>query len=364
MKNKIVVIKIGTNVITKDFKLDFRVLEAISNELAEMHAQGVRPVIVSSGAVAAGKEAAEIKEKSSILKKQMLASIGQARLMHIYEKLFAKHGIVIGQALLERHDFADREKYLSLKATLFGLLSNRIIPIINENDVIATEELRFSDNDQLAALTACALKANALIIFTDTDGFYTADPRLDDSAELIKEIPSITPDILNMAGGSSTALGLGGMTSKISSAKMASEQGIDTYICNGKSPGNLISILKGKNPGTHILPNFLKMKNLKNWALTSAVASGAIIVDKGAVGAIRKRKSLLIVGIRNVSGTFSDNSAVMIRDECGKDVAIGISNFSSDEIKKFHFGQVIRPEKEIVHANKIFLYEESDTAIN
>jgi glutamate 5-kinase len=362
MKQKRIIIKIGTNVITQNLRLDLFVIAKIVEQVAVLHKRGYQVVLVSSGAVASGREVLPLeREKNKTIKKQMLAAIGQARLMHVYEKLFSPYGIVIAQALLERDDFSHREKYLNLRSTILKLLEARVIPIINENDVIATEEIRFSDNDQLAALTACALNADVLVICTDIDGFYTADPRKDSNAVLLQEISEVSSDIYNMAGNSSSGVGLGGMISKIGSAQIACKQGIDTFICNGKKNNAILLVIEGKNPGTHIIPSPQKIKQLQNWGTTALISKGILTIDDGAKMAVLKRKSLLLVGIKKTNGEFQQNQPVLIQDEHGIQIGIGIVNYSSHDIKQFITKQISSPRKECIHANKLFIYESNHT---
>jgi glutamate 5-kinase len=358
MKQKKIVIKVGTNVITQNLRLDLSAIAKIVEQIVILHQKGYQIVLVSSGAIAAGREVMPVqKEKNKVIQKQMFAAIGQARLMHIYETMFTSHTIIIAQALLERDDFSHREKYIHLRTTLEKLLEQHVIPIINENDVIATEEIRFSDNDQLAALTACALNADLFIICTDIDGFYTSDPRKDEKAVLIHEIAEVSSDIYNMAGNSSSGVGLGGMISKIGSAQIACKQGIDTYICNGKKDKSILHVVEGINPGTHIKPFQKRNNQLQSWGTTAVIAQGSLFIDEGAIKAIKKRKSLLLVGIKKIEGLFQKNQPVVICNQNGYQMGIGIVHYSSNEISQFMTSHTASHQKECIHANNLFLYE-------
>ncbi len=353
-----IVIKIGSNVITENKRLNLPVVQSIVDQIAELYQQGHEVVLVSSGAIVAGMEVADLlTEKDKVLRKQMLAAIGQARLMHVYQSLFQKHHILIGQALLEREHFSSRHQYLNLRNTLEGLLRQRIIPIINENDVVASEEIRFSDNDQLSALVASSLRADMLIICTDIDGFYTGDPRKNKQAKLLKEIENVSADLFKMAGKSSSGVGLGGMLSKLGSAKIAAEQGVEIFICNGRQPDAILNVLAGKNPGTHIHALKKDARQIKSWATTAAISKGILMVNAGVAEALHKRKSLLLVGINQIKGNFDAKEPVTIRDLDGKDIAIGMSNFSSVDLEKALKSTDKKQGKEIIHADKLFLYE-------
>lgn len=359
MKKRIV-IKIGSNILTSsEGGLDLERIKAIVNDISVLHDEGYDPVIVSSGAIAAGMKNLGLKKKPrDIILKQAAAAVGQSSLMWAYEKCFGAHDKKVAQILLTREDLSDRKRYINSRNTLNTLISYRVIPIINENDTVATDEIRFGDNDHLASLVAGLIDAERFIILSDVDGLFTDDPRRNPDAHLIGQVKEITPETVAMAGGSVTAVGTGGMYSKILAAKRAVSSGITVNIVNGRKKGVLISIMRGERVGTEFIAKKVRTSQKKRWIAHGVRPRGFISLDRGAVEAIMKRgKSLLPSGIVGVSGEFEIGDAVYCVDPDGNRIAKGLVNYSSEEIEKIKG----RNTKEI---DTILGYKYSDEVIH
>lgn len=334
---KRIVVKIGSNILTAGHDgLDMDRVQAIADDLASVQDAGYAVVVVSSGAVAAGMKKLELREKpTDIVLKQAAAAVGQSSLMWAYEKCFGIHKKKVAQVLLTREDFADRKRYINSRNTLITLLSYRIIPVINENDTVATDEIRFGDNDHLAALVANLIDAERFVILSDVDGLFDGDPRKDSHARLISLVEDVSPEIEARAGGSGTAVGTGGMYSKILAAKRAMHSGIVVNIINGRRKGGVSSLLKGVPSGTEFRPRKGRLSSRKGWIAYGSRPKGSIEIDDGAVRAlIQGGKSLLPSGIASLSGRFRSGDAVYCIDSRGKRIAKGLSNYSSAEIEK------------------------------
>ncbi|MDI6801905.1 MAG: glutamate 5-kinase [Thermodesulfovibrionales bacterium] len=331
------VIKIGSNILTdKKGGLDQKRILSIAGDVSDACKAGHEVVIVSSGAVAAGMKKLGLKERPKDIRlKQAAAAVGQSSLVLAYEKSFADFGKKVAQVLLTREDFSERMRYLNSKNTILTLLSYGIIPIINENDTVATDEIRFGDNDQLAALVSGLIDAERLVILSDVDGFYSSDPRINQSAEIIPFVDEITSEFEALAGGAGSAVGTGGMYSKLLAAKKAASYGIRVNIINGKKKGLMTSILKGIHKGTEFRPQTKKITSRKGWIAFALKPKGSLFIDDGAVNAILKLgKSLLPSGIVRVSGTFDAGDAVYFVDSRNNRIAKGIVNYSSRDIEK------------------------------
>lgn len=359
MPKKLIIVKFGTGVLTtKTGNLDLVVVQKLVDQIAELYQEGYAILVVTSGAAACGREVLCFRdEKDPIVEKQMLTAIGQARLMQHYGRLFGEHGIPVAQALLERTNFSVRKRYLNLRNTLDGLIRHRVIPIVNENDVIATRGLRFGDNDELACLLAITLKARQLIICSDVNGLYTDDPRSNPEAKIIPEVTSINDELKKMAKNSSSGVGLGGMLSKLKVAKQATHFGVETWIVYGKREHCIRDVVVGNGFGTKFLAEPNPAKDWQRWLSSAALSSGGnITVDAGAAQAIKDRKSLLLVGIKSISGEFSAGDIVDVNN--GEDrVAIGISGYGDTELQAFLSGQKDgkRFKKEVVHADNMVI---------
>jgi len=331
----IFVIKIGSSIITDDLGLSEDRIESIVDSISILHDRGIDPVIVSSGAVAAGKNKLNIKGRiTDINLKQAAAAIGQSSLIWAYEKAFNRHDKKAAQVLLTQEIFSDRIRYINAKNTLSTLINYRVIPVINENDTVAVEGLKFGDNDRLAALVATLLDAQKLIILSDVDGLYTENP-ISKSAKLISVVSEITSEIEQCAGVSQTLVGTGGMCSKVQAARIATENSIPVYIINGKNSHQIIDILDGKDVGTKFEPQPKKNTARKGWIASGVKSSGNLIIDDGAVNAIiTKGTSLLPSGIKKVDGQFKRGDAVYCIDKDGRKIAKGLVNYSFEELIK------------------------------
>jgi len=352
----VLVVKVGTQVLLdSDNELDLNVLRRFSSEIALLKREGWQVVLVSSGAVGSGREVFDgslIKDK--ILQKQVLAAVGQARLMQYYSDFFGKEGLKVAQILLERDNFSDRKRFLSVRGVVSELLNNGVVPIVNENDVIADKELRFGDNDELATLLAVMLSAKKLIICSSISGLYNCDPVKNRNARVVKEVSDITEEVYEMCGKSISANGLGGMVSKLNSARLATRAGIETFIINGKKKGNLVdSVFDGCFEGTKFLAKQKGLKGFQRWLTAGALSFAKIIVDDGAANAILHKKSLLLVGVKSVEGEFDKRDTVDVYNQRGENLAIGISNYSFVELLSAIKSGDKKNKKEVIHANNV-----------
>ena len=334
---KRIVIKIGSRVITGDNSgIDRDFLQSLARDVAKFSENGQEIVIVSSGAVAAGsKELGLVGRPKSIPQKQAAAAIGQSRLMQAYETAFSQHRLKVAQILLTRDDLADRQRFLNARATLDTLLSCGVIPIINENDTVVVEEIKFGDNDNLSALVTNLIEAHLLVIMTDIDGFYDSDPRANPDARLIPLVKAVTREVELAAGGTASSVGTGGMATKLAAAKKASQYGVPTTIINGTAPGTLSRALAGEDVGTFFLPAKSSLNRRKHWIAYTLRPKGRIVVDKGAVEVLsRQGRSLLPSGISRVEGGFDRGACVRVCGPEGVEFARGIVDYSHQEIEK------------------------------
>jgi len=331
-----IVIKVGTSTLTHGTEhLNRQNILEIVQQIAKLHQGGDEIILVSSGAQAAGRERMNFPDFGrSVPAKQMLSAVGQGRLMYIYAEMFDIFGITVGQVLLTRDDLSDRRRYINARDTLHTLLHHQIVPIVNENDTIATTEIRVGDNDNLSAMVASALEADLLIILTDQPGLYTADPRTHDDAQLIKSISKIAPETYALAGGSGSKLGTGGMTTKIEAAQTATRSGVTTVIAAGTAPYIIARIAAGEDVGTRFEATSSHIESRKRWLITERV-QGTLIIDDGASGVLRlKGASLLPVGVLRCEGAFARGEAVAIQDPQSNTIAHGLSNYSSEELSQ------------------------------
>jgi len=333
--SKTVVVKVGSSTLTTK-RGTFRLspVAGIVAEICDLHSQGHRLLLVSSGAVSSGMGVLDFKKRpTEVVDLQAAAAVGQGRLFHIYTELFAHESVVTAQVLLTAFDVAARAQYLNARNTLRRLLDWRVVPIINENDTTSTDELCFGDNDTLAAQVALLVKADLLVLLTDTDGLYTADPRLDDKARLITKVEDLNELMVAQADGAGP-LGSGGMATKINGARMATSGGVETIIARGTRPGVLQDSVAGEDVGTRIVPRPLGLPDFKLWVLFGKPTRGRIVVDDGAVSALRGSGSLLPVGVVSVSGDFSGGDAVLVVDGQGNDLAKGIVSCSKEDLDR------------------------------
>ncbi len=331
-----IVIKFGTSVLTQGttYLKRQRMLELVQ-QVAKLHADGHEVIVVSSGAQTAGRERLNFPDLGkSVPAKQMLSAVGQSRLMRIYKDLFDIFEIIVAQILLTRDDLSHRVRYLNARDTLTTLIEHRIIPIINENDTIATEEIRVGDNDNLSAMVASVLDADLLIILTDQPGVFTDDPRKNPQAALIQTIEHISDDLFELAGGTGTSMGTGGMFTKIQAAQTAARSGVKTVIASGSEPNVITRLVAGELIGTHILPATDSPESRKRWLITDRT-QGSVIVDAGAEKVLmRGGASLLPVGIRQVDGNFERGATLAVLSPDGREIAHGLTNYNSDDLKK------------------------------
>ena len=336
MVNRRIVIKVGTSTLTCGTShLHIPQMKDLVRQMAAVVFSGERLILVSSGAIAAGKEMLNFPElPGNIPSKQMLAAVGQPRLMNIYEQLFANHKLKIAQVLLTREDISNRQRYLSARNTLELLLSYPIVPVVNENDTVAVEEIRIGDNDNLSALVANLVEADLLVLLTDQPGLFNTDPRQSQTAQMIHEISTehIPQELWRAAGGSANGLGTGGMLTKLQAAEIARRSGTQVVIAKGSEKNILQRIVAGEKLGTWISPTTDKLESRKRFLLASANRSGSITIDEGALQAMRKGGSLLPVGVRDVEGDFEHGDSVQIILVGGRQSALGLVNYSAKEI--------------------------------
>ena len=331
-----VVVKIGSGVLTARHGLNVEALEGIVSDLATLCGRGIECIVVSSGAIAAGLPRMGITDRpGAIAMLQAAASVGQTSLMRAYERAFDRHGIVVGQILLTHEDLKNRHRFINARNTILALIDQGIIPIINENDTVAVSEIRLGDNDYLASQTINLAGADLLILLTDTDGFFDKDPRLSPDAALISVVHSIKDEIKHLAADTSTAVGRGGMKTKVEAADMATAIGIPAVIANGLADGVILDVLEGKNVGTLFTPRAEGLNSRKHWIAYTLRAKGSLTVDQGAADAIAGGgKSLLPKGIVSISGSFSPGDLLSIVNPQGNEFARGLVNYNSKEISR------------------------------
>ena len=331
-----VVVKLGSSVVTTENGLDRKMIRNLADDIHEMRKTGKEFIIVSSGAIAAGVRRLGLKEGArTIPQKQAAASIGQSRLMSAYDEAFGRYGIRVGQLLLTRDDLTHRQRYLNARNTLMTLLSWGVVPIINENDTVVVEEIKLGDNDNLSALVAVLASADLLITLTDIEGLMDCDPRVNSDACLIPVVENITPELKSLAGGTSSGVGRGGMSSKIEAASKAQMSGVPMIITKGKVEGAIAKTLSGEVCGTLIMPAKEKISARKSWIRYNLRPEGALRVDSGAAKALTHGgKSLLPIGIIDVEGSFDDGAAVDVIDQNDDKIAVGLVNYSSEEMKR------------------------------
>jgi glutamate 5-kinase len=360
---KIAVIKIGSNVLTKTgYGIEGKILSRLVASVVEIARMGIRPVVVTSGAIATGLQLLGLRHRPRDLPTlQAAASVGQSKLVESYALRFRRYGFNVGQVLLTRNDFLNRETYLNAKKTLERLLELDVIPIINENDAVAVEEIKFGDNDTLAALVAAALKASQLFLLTNVDGFYK-NP--DDVSTLIKEVEEITPELYQFVSNEKSTYGSGGMPAKLRAAEIATCAGVETVILNGYQPERMVAFYDGVDfVGTRFKPRRM-VSSKKHWIAFVLEPQGKIVIDEGARKAItEKNKSLLPAGIVAVEKDFEPGDAVAVVDLKGEIIAKGIVEFSSHEIEQIKGRSSVEVKKilgedapeEVIHRDKMVI---------
>ena len=333
-----IVVKLGTSLLTGGSDhLDENIMSSLVAQVAQLHRRGLELLVVSSGAITAGRYKLRLnKGLRGIPFKQVFSSVGQSRLMLTYEQLFSRHDITVAQALLTRADLSDRAGYLNARNTLLALMELRVLCIVNENDVVAVDEIqeaKFGDNDNLSAMVANLVDADLLLLLTDTAGLYTADPHRDPDARLIPRVERIDSKIEKLAADTASSLGIGGMMTKIEAARLATASGITVIIADGREPDVIVKLAAGEAIGTCFWPLTDKLESRKRWMVSGLSTRGGLIVDSGAARALRKQKrSLLATGIKKVDGEFQRGDVVTIYDHKGSILGCGISNYSSADI--------------------------------
>jgi glutamate 5-kinase len=334
-----IVVKIGTNVLTGGAgDLDLKVMASLVAQIARLRREGREILLVTSGAIAAGRHVLGAKkERRDVTFRQMLAAVGQSRLMHTYQELFDQHDLLVAQALLTRADISERQGYLSVRDSLMGLLELGVVPIINENDVVTSEEIdenAFGDNDTLSALLANLMDADLLVMLTDIGGLYTADPNIDADAALIPRVEIIDSSVIGLAKEEERhSWSRGGMAAKLQVASLATAWGVAVVIVGGTEDESLIDVVYGRERGTIFPPSTSKMESRKRWLLSGLSNRGEILVDSGAADALRlQHSSLLAAGVKETHGEFNRHDVVLIIGMNGEKLACGVANYSSSEI--------------------------------
>ncbi len=332
---KRVVVKLGTSVLTSGSpRLDRAHMVELVRQMARLHRLGHEIIVVTSGAVAAGREHLGFPElPPSLASKQMLAAVGQSHLMQIWEQLFNLYGLHVGQVLLTRADLDDRERYLNARDTMQALLEHRIIPVINENDAVATAEIKVGDNDNLSALAALLAQADMLLLLTDQQGLFDADPRTNPHAKLIPQVTVIDDALRALAGGSGTNLGTGGMATKLQAADVATRAGVEVVIASGHLDSVIETLCQGGAQGTHFVAKGCGLDERKRWILAGPSSSGVLQLDDGAVKALTEQGcSLLHKGVVAVTGEFNRGDTLLMTGQDGRVIARGITRYSSGEL--------------------------------
>jgi glutamate 5-kinase len=331
------VVKVGTYTLSDaEGRLDREQMRDIVQQIASLREEGREVILVSSGAIAAGVELLELDERPrDIPSLQAASSVGQGLLLQLYSVYFAHYNVLVGQVLFTQYDFAHRQQYLNARNTFRRLLEQGVVPVVNENDTVAVEEIRFGDNDRLAALVSLLTGADLLVMLSDIEGFYTADPKRDPSARLIPEVERITPAMLKAAGEAVEEHASGGMAAKLEAARIATASGIGVVVAPGKEPDILARVLKGERVGTYFYPRQRKLRGHKQWIAFGTRPRGTIVIDQGAREALlHGGKSLLPAGVLECRGNFDAGDAVEVVDESGRKVARGLCGLSSLELEE------------------------------
>lgn len=361
-----VVVKVGTSSLVNDQgALDRGKMAALVDQLAAVKKRGCQVILVTSGAIRAGMERLNLNRRPrSMPEQQASAAVGQSSLMQTYTALLSRHAIVPAQVLVMRDDFHDRVRYLNARNTLYTLLRFGCLPIVNENDTVATDEIRFGENDTLSALVAACVDADMLINLSDVDGLYDADPQSVPTCKLIQEVRAITPEIEALAGGTHGICGSGGMRSKIEAARIATNSGVRMVIANAARPNVVSDIVSGKSIGTRFLSSEVALDHRKRWLAFAIRVKGSIKVNRGAQEMLVKRgKSLLAAGITGCEGSFQIGDLVSVVGETSEPIARGLTNYASHEIERIKGKRSSEIEKilgykdfdEVIHRDNLVL---------
>jgi glutamate 5-kinase len=341
-----IVVKVGSSLVTNDGRgLDHAAINRWGEQIAQMRALGKEVVMVSSGAIAEGMQRLGwVRRPHEIHELQAAAAVGQMGLAQVYETCFRQHGLQTAQVLLTHDDLADRKRYLNARSTLLTLIGLGVVPIVNENDTVVTDEIKFGDNDTLGALVTNLIDADALVILTDQAGLFTADPRKDAQARLLPRVDAGDPALERMAGGAGSSIGRGGMITKVTAAARAGLAGASTVVCSGREPQVLVRLAKGEAIGTEFVAQTQRPAARKQWLLDHLRLRGSVRVDAGAVRALRQDgKSLLPIGVVEIGGEFERGEAVAVLDPDGRELARGLINYSSADARRI----ARRPSAEI-----------------
>jgi glutamate 5-kinase len=333
---KRLVVKVGSALVTNNGEgLDTAAIREWARQIAELREQGREVVLVSSGAIACGMQRLGWEKRpSAVHDLQACAAVGQMGLVQVYESAFSAYGLHAAQVLLTHEDLADRKRYLNARSTLTTLLSLGVVPIINENDTVITDEIKFGDNDTLGALVANLVEADCLVILTDQQGLYTADPRKDPQATLISEARAGDPALEAMAGGAGTRIGTGGMITKVIAAKRAANSGAHTVIASGRERDVMPRLARGESIGTLLVSEMQMLNARKQWLADHLQLNGRLVLDEGAVKALDEGKSLLPIGVVEVQGEFERGAAVACVSADGREVARGLINYGSSDARR------------------------------
>lgn len=337
LKNaKRVVVKVGTSTITRPTGGSNLVrMEEIAREIAGLADEGREMVLVTSGAIAAGMNRMGLKTRpKDVSKRQALAAVGQGVLMHLYETMFASYGQTAGQVLLTKENSVRHNQYTNSRNALLAMIAMGVVPVVNENDAVSVDELKIGDNDTLSATVASLVDADALIILSDVDGLYTANPQERPDVKLISEVREVTPEIENLAGGAGTEGGTGGMVTKLAAAKIAMSAGVTMVIARGDRFGVMREVLEGKSIGTVFFAKDAHLRTRKAWLAFGRHIGGNLTVDEGCVRAMRSGASLLAAGIVAVDGDFKQKSTVRVLGPDGREIARGVVNYGACEIRR------------------------------
>lgn len=340
LKPKRIVVKVGTAILTsKHYRLNKAWIKKLVAQIAVLIKRDVEVILVTSGAIGAGMGMLKLNSRPKLLpQQQAAAAIGQSQLMQIYDTFFKEQGLLSAQILLTREDLHNRKRYLNAKNTLFTLLDYHVTPVVNENDTVSVDEIKFGDNDRLSALVANLTQADLLIILSDVDGLYSRSPHKKErksKKSVISKVEAIVPEIERIAGATAGKLGTGGMASKVEAAKICTAAGIACIVANGRIGDILLKVLDGQNIGTLFVPKDEQLVAKKRWIGFGAKVSGQIVVDEGAKKAlILQKKSLLAKGVARLRGTFAIGDTVSVMDEQNREFARGLVNYSSEELVK------------------------------
>jgi glutamate 5-kinase len=367
---KRVVVKAGSGILTTKAGLNRRVINGLTIDICALRKKGIEVILVSSGAIASGlKKVGLTRRPESISQQQAVAAIGQSSLMMAYEKAFGRHGQKVAQILITRDDLNHRGRYLNARNTVFTLLGWKIVPIINENDTVVVDEIKFGDNDNLSAMVTNMTESQLLVNLTDIDGLFHKDPRTNRDARLIRVVERVDREVMRYASSIPGFLGTGGMASKIRAAQKVALGGTPTIIANGLKPGILKKIFMGQEVGTLFMPQEVALRGRKHWIVFTKSPKGEIIIDRGAEKALLKGgKSLLPSGIEEVRGRFSMGDSVVLLNEHNQELAVGMVNYHSGDIKKImglkstEIGSRLgyKHDDEVIHRDNLVITSDMD----